>query len=62
MFLLETDTSIHFMKGKPEAIADFAKHGAGTVFLSSISYHELLDPNHLSIVTPSGGAGRSGCE
>ena len=42
MFLLDTDTSIHFMKGKPEVIANFAKHGSGTVFLSAISYHELL--------------------
>jgi tRNA(fMet)-specific endonuclease VapC len=42
MFLLDTDTSIHFMKGKPEVIANFAKHGPGTVFVSAISYHELL--------------------
>ena len=42
MFLLDTDTSIHFMKGQPEMLAHFAKHGPGTVFLSSISYHELL--------------------
>ncbi len=42
MFLLDTDTSIHFMKGKLEVIANFAKHGPGTVFLSAISYHELL--------------------
>lgn len=42
MFLLDTDTSIHFMKGKPEVIANFAQHGPGTVFLSAISYHELL--------------------
>ncbi len=42
MFLLDTDTSIHFMKGQPEVVANFAKHGPGTVFLSAISYHELL--------------------
>ena len=42
MFLLDTDTSILFMKGKPKVIANFAKHGPGTVFLSAISYHELL--------------------
>lgn len=42
MFLLDTDTSILFMKGKPEVVANFAKHGPGTVFLSAISYHELL--------------------
>ena len=42
MFLLDTGTSILFMKGKPEVIANFAKHGPGTVFLSAISYHELL--------------------
>ena len=42
MFLLDTDTSIHFMKGKPQTLANFAKHGPRTVFLSAISYHELL--------------------
>lgn len=42
MFLLDTDTSILFMKGKPEVVANFVKHGPGTVFLSAISYHELL--------------------
>ena len=42
MFLLDTDTVIHFMKGRPEVVAHFAKHGPGTVFLSAISYHELL--------------------
>ena len=42
MFLLDIDTCIHFMKGKPEVVANFAKHGPGTVFLSAISYHELL--------------------
>ena len=42
MLLLDTDTCIHFMKGEPEVIANFAKHGPWTVFLSAISYHELL--------------------
>lgn len=42
MFLLDTDTSIHFMKGNPEVVANFAKHGPATVFLSAIAYHELL--------------------
>jgi tRNA(fMet)-specific endonuclease VapC len=42
MFLLDTDTCILFMKGKPEVLACFGKHGPGTVFLSAISYHELL--------------------
>jgi tRNA(fMet)-specific endonuclease VapC len=42
MFLLDTDTSILFMKGNPEVVANFAKHGPATVFLSAISYHELL--------------------
>ncbi len=42
MFPLDTATSIHFMKGRPEVLAHFAKHGPGTVFLSAISYHELL--------------------
>lgn len=42
MFLLDTDTSIQFMKGRPGVLAHFAKHGPGTVFLSAISYHELL--------------------
>lgn len=42
MFLLDTDTCIHFMKGRREVIANFARQGPGTVFLSVISYHELL--------------------
>ncbi len=42
MFLLDTDTSILFMRGNPEVAANFAKHGPATVFLSAISYHELL--------------------
>ena len=42
MFLLDTDTSMHFMRGRPGVLAHFAKHGPGTVFLSAISYHELL--------------------
>ena len=42
MFLLDTDTSIHFMKGRREVVAHFAEHGPSTVFLSAISYHELL--------------------
>jgi len=42
MFLLDTDTSIHFMKGKLKVIDHFRKHGPNAIFLSSISYHELL--------------------
>ena len=42
MFLLDTDTCIHFMKGRKEIIANFAKHGPASVFISAISYHELL--------------------
>jgi tRNA(fMet)-specific endonuclease VapC len=42
MFLLDTDTCIRFMKGRPAVLAHFAKHGPGTVFLSAISYHKLL--------------------
>ena len=42
MFLLDTDTCILFMKGRPEVLANFARHGPGTVFVSAISYHELL--------------------
>lgn len=42
MFLLDTDTSIHFMRGDPEVVANFARHGPATVFLSALSYHELL--------------------
>lgn len=42
MFLLDTDTSILFMKGKPEVIANFRKHGPAHIFFSCISYHELL--------------------
>ncbi len=46
------------MKGTPEVLASFAKHGPGTVFLSAISYHELLYgalhsgvvPRHLAAV------------
>jgi tRNA(fMet)-specific endonuclease VapC len=41
MFLLDTDTSILFMKGNPAAVAHFRKQGPSSVFLSSISYHEL---------------------
>ncbi len=42
MFLLDTDTSILFMRGNPQVVANFAKQGPSTVFLSAISYHELL--------------------
>ena len=42
MFLLDTDTSMHFMRGRPGVLAHFAKHGPGTVILSAISYQELL--------------------
>jgi tRNA(fMet)-specific endonuclease VapC len=42
MFLLDTDTSILFMKGNREVVANLAGHGPTTVFLSAISYHELL--------------------
>lgn len=42
MFLLDTDTSILFMKGRPEVIDHFREHGPNDVFLSCISYHELL--------------------
>ncbi len=42
IFLLDTDTCILFMKGRPQVLANFGKHGPGTVFLSAISYHELL--------------------
>ena len=30
------------MKGDPEVLASFGKHGPATVFLSAITYHELL--------------------
>jgi tRNA(fMet)-specific endonuclease VapC len=42
MFLLDTGTCVQFVKGRPGVLAHFAKHGPGTVFLSAISYHELL--------------------
>lgn len=42
MFLLDTDTCIHFMKGKPEVVRHFREHGPSKLFLSSISHHELL--------------------
>jgi len=43
MFLLDSDISIFFMKGHAGVRAHFAKHGPATIFLSAISYHELLD-------------------
>lgn len=42
MFLLDTDTRILFMRGNSEVVVNFAQHGPATVFLSAISYHELL--------------------
>jgi tRNA(fMet)-specific endonuclease VapC len=42
MVLLDTDTCIHFMKGRPGVLENFSRYRPGTVFLSSISYHELL--------------------
>ncbi len=42
MFLLDSDISIFFMKGHAGVRVHFAKHGPATVFLSAISYHELL--------------------
>jgi len=42
MFLLDTDTSIRFMKGHPGVMARFLEHGPGAIFLSVISHHELL--------------------
>ena len=42
MFLLDTDTCIRFMKGEPKVLDHFRNHGPLTVFLSAISYHELL--------------------
>jgi tRNA(fMet)-specific endonuclease VapC len=42
MFLLDTDTCIRFMKGVPKVRERFQNHGPMTVFLSAISYHELL--------------------
>ncbi|MEI6653569.1 MAG: PIN domain-containing protein [Verrucomicrobiota bacterium] len=41
MYLLDSDTSIFFLKGHPAVIAHFRKHGPKTLFLSSVSYHEL---------------------
>jgi len=42
MFLLDSDISIFFMKGHAGVRAHFAKYGPATIFLSSVSYHELL--------------------
>jgi len=42
MFLLDSDISIFFMKGQAGVKAHFAKYGPATIFLSSVSYHELL--------------------
>jgi len=41
MFLLDSDTSIFFMKGHPAVSARYSRQGPQTIFLSSISYHEL---------------------
>jgi len=41
MFLLDSDTSIFFMKGHPAVSARVARQGPQTIFLSAISYHEL---------------------
>lgn len=42
MYLLDTDTCILFMKGHPQVLDHFRHHGPSAVFLSAISYHELL--------------------
>jgi tRNA(fMet)-specific endonuclease VapC len=42
MVLLDADTCIHFMKGRAGVVENFSRFRPGTVFLSSISYHELL--------------------
>ena len=41
MFLLDSDTSIFFMKGNPAVSAHYARQGPQTIFLSAISYYEL---------------------
>lgn len=42
MILLDSDISIAFMRGHQGVKAHLSKHGSRTVFLSAISYHELL--------------------
>ena len=42
MFLLDTDTCIFLAKGYVRAVERLAEEGPSTVFVSSISYHELL--------------------
>lgn len=40
MILLDSDTSIFFMKGNPAVSARYARQGPQTIFLSAISYYE----------------------
>ena len=42
MYLLDTDTSIDLTRGHAETISRYRKEGSITIFLSSISHHELL--------------------
>ena len=41
MFLLDSASSIFFMKGHPAVSARCAREGPQTIFLPAISYHEL---------------------
>ena len=42
MYLLDTDTCISVLKQRSGVAERFAKQGPSTIFLSAISYHELL--------------------
>lgn len=42
MFLLDTDTCIHILKARTKVIEHFENSDPNNVFLSSITYHELL--------------------
>ncbi len=42
MFLLDTDTCIHILKARPEALRCFENCDPDDIFLSAITYHELL--------------------
>ena len=42
MYLLDTDTCIFIIKGEKNALQRYRNEGPKTVFISAITYHELL--------------------
>jgi tRNA(fMet)-specific endonuclease VapC len=42
MYLLDTDTCIHVIKGRNSVMKRFREEGPQSVFLSAVSHHELL--------------------